>query len=365
MAKATNVNIDCSVRQGSQLLFDLKTLLLANGWTITATSDGTNFTNGPAPDNVSTVALFDVSNAYYVLGDPSGTFWLYVQRRAANTTFTVKISRVAPQANGTATVLPTTAVATNERTLINNAVLFNSSVNARGHVITYDAAENAAGVRPFYVLMTDGTATLLGCMVFEAIEDGSYDSSNAYPWVVSAGAGNVALAFAGTTWTYYFSPTNAFVSTVWSFPSIGTNLRLSDATSPWSGQDFAYLIAIGRNAAPASLLGILKHIRFAWFYRNYPNTLTTSAGDRYVYAVNFVIPYEDGATPSGGVSTNYTGFFVLPDTPAPIQYTQRVWSTGTLVWCYYVGAINPTPASTATTPNWVGSATQYQLLGPA
>jgi hypothetical protein len=65
---------------------------------------------------------------------------------------------------------------------------------------------------------------------------------------------------------------------------------------------------------------------------------------------------------------DFPGYIITPATSAPppaIQYAQRVWSTGTLVWCYYVGAINPTPAAGATTPNWVGSATQYQLLGPA
>lgn len=47
-----------------------------------------------------------------------------------------------------------------------------------------------------------------------------------------------------------------------------------------------------------------------------------------------------------------------------ITFAQRVWSTGTLVWCYYIGLINPTPASTATTPNWVGSAVRHEVLGP-
>jgi hypothetical protein len=47
-----------------------------------------------------------------------------------------------------------------------------------------------------------------------------------------------------------------------------------------------------------------------------------------------------------------------------ITYAQRVWSTGGGVWCYYIGAINATPASTATTPNWVGSAIRHELLGP-
>lgn len=50
--------------------------------------------------------------------------------------------------------------------------------------------------------------------------------------------------------------------------------------------------------------------------------------------------------------------------PGPaVQYYQRVWSTGTSVWCYYTqAAINPAPASTETTPNWVGSAVEHNVV---
>lgn len=301
MAKVTNVNIDCSSRQGSQLLFELKTLLLANGWTITGTSDGTTATNGASPDRVNTVALFDVSNAWYVLADPSGTCWIYVQRRAANTTFTIKVSRVAPQGNGTTTALPTCATATNETTLINNAVLFNSSASARGHIVTYDAAENAAGVRPFYAWISDGTATLRGSWIVEAITNGTYDSSNLYPWVTAAGAGNAGIDFTGSRWTYYYTPTNVWVNTNWSYyvygyPIISNN---TEAVSPWSGYDSAIpcLIGKGVSTSPVNVLGILKNIYVPSWYRSYPNTFTTPAGERWVYALYTLIPYANGTVP--------------------------------------------------------------------
>lgn len=43
-------------------------------------------------------------------------------------------------------------------------------------------------------------------------------------------------------------------------------------------------------------------------------------------------------------------------------YAQRVWSTGLAVWCYFTGALNPTPASVDTTPNWTGSAIDYNVI---
>lgn len=301
MAKVWNVNIDCSTRQGSQLLFELKTLLLANGWSITGTSDGTTATNGASPDRVSTVALFDVSNAWYVLADPSGTCWIYVQRGASNTTFTIKVSRVAPQTNGTATALPTCATAANETTLVNNTTFVNSSGSARGHIVTYNSAENAVGVRPFYAMMTQGTATLLGSFVVEAIANNTYDTANAYPWVTAAGAGNAGLDYTGSRWTYYYTPTNAFITADWSFPVYGASNTSNNtaAASPWSGEDTAIPVMIGRGSVspPANVLGFLKNIRLASFYRNYPNTLTTVAGERYVYAVYFAVPFGNGVSP--------------------------------------------------------------------
>lgn len=51
------------------------------------------------------------------------------------------------------------------------------------------------------------------------------------------------------------------------------------------------------------------------------------------------------------------------NTAGPVQYAQRVYSSGLSVWCYYVGAINASPLSSQTTPNWTGTITAYQLLG--
>ena len=48
---------------------------------------------------------------------------------------------------------------------------------------------------------------------------------------------------------------------------------------------------------------------------------------------------------------------------APVEYAQRIWSTGGAEWCYYIGAINASPASTDTTPNWVTSAIRHEVLG--
>lgn len=50
---------------------------------------------------------------------------------------------------------------------------------------------------------------------------------------------------------------------------------------------------------------------------------------------------------------------------ANIRYYQRVWSSGLSVWCYYntLNAVNASPASAATTPNWTGSISDFQVVG--
>lgn len=46
-----------------------------------------------------------------------------------------------------------------------------------------------------------------------------------------------------------------------------------------------------------------------------------------------------------------------------VTYAQRVYSSGLNQWCYYVGTLNATPLSSATTPNWTGAITAYENLG--
>lgn len=301
MAKVWNVNFDCTTRQASQLFFELKTILLNNGWALVASSDGTNVTNGASPDRVSTVALFDVTNAYYVLRDPASLFWLYVQRGASNVTNTIKVSRVAPQSNGTATVMPTCAVAADEKTILSNVTSFTSGGSPRGQIITYDAAENLAGVRPFYCLMTDGTGTLRGALVLEAAADGTYAAANAYPWAVAHATGNGVFVSGVAEWTWYYSPGSVF-SADSIMPEPFNNVYLAGQTgvgvNPWSSLDEGLPNLLGRGSAQTQpgLWGYWKNLRLRGVVRAYPDTVTVS-GERYIYAGSCLVPYANGVTP--------------------------------------------------------------------
>ena len=49
---------------------------------------------------------------------------------------------------------------------------------------------------------------------------------------------------------------------------------------------------------------------------------------------------------------------------ANIRYYQRVFDTGTAGWCYYstVNALDPSPASGSTSPNWTGTISNSQVV---
>jgi len=49
---------------------------------------------------------------------------------------------------------------------------------------------------------------------------------------------------------------------------------------------------------------------------------------------------------------------------ANIRYFQRVFSSGLGLWCYYstLNALNQTPLSAATSPNWTGSISSFQVV---
>jgi len=69
------------------------------------------------------------------------------------------------------------------------------------------------------------------------------------------------------------------------------------------------------------------------------------------------------ATPSSAIAEGAVTLFNPFPATGGATYPQRVFSSGLAAWCYYIQtAINPTPASVDTTPNWTGSITAHEVL---
>ena len=85
---------------------------------------------------------------------------------------------------------------------------------------------------------------------------------------------------------------------------------------------------------------------------------------------NFNATYFDGGDLYSGVSNPAPAEYFVPSTVtvinvANIRYYQRVYSAApTSAWCYYdtLNALNPSPASGATSPPWVGPISDPQVI---
>jgi hypothetical protein len=297
MAKVTNVNIDCTTNRGAQAFFDLKVFLTTScGYTLIATGNGTagagNCSNAPIPPNtdfVSTLAAFNTANAYYVLADPSGKFWIAVQRGSVNTAFNIRMYvGVVPPTAVSGSVIPTLAITANQVDILTTGFSFGSGAN-RAHLISYNSAENLAGIRPVYLLMTDSSATIVSTFLVEAAADGTY-STNANPWAATASTAGLST---GSVWQYFHSPTSVFA------PVTGVAGVNNTGIDPFTGADQGLPMSLGRSfsAAQPGFWGTFKNLRFRTTQRGYPDTMTTAGGDRFVYANNSVVPYADGVNP--------------------------------------------------------------------
>ena len=77
--------------------------------------------------------------------------------------------------------------------------------------------------------------------------------------------------------------------------------------------------------------------------------------------------YSGGELYSGPQSprdANYYGSASFTNVVTNVRYYQRVYDTGTSGWCYYstLNALNPSPSSGATVPNWTGTISDPQVV---
>lgn len=297
--KVTNVNVatpGSDVGYGLSALLDL---LLANGWTIQSTGTGTGGTRAASNQLTSPALWIANTNTWAILF--RGNVYVTLLRTSASN-ITVKFAVVAPSVVGSNTVPDSQVTAANETSLGPLSITGSS----RAHAVSVDTDSNAAGIRSFYLLFTDGTATPRGFAALEAMANGTYATANPAPYAVTAATSASPLAANGGGWAYWYSPTS-----VWSSGnSIGTmysSAYLSGTSAPagvnpWSSEDQMLPATWGRptgGAAPG-LLGVGATIRTACTFRSYPNTVNL-ASDAGLYCGSTsgasVIPWPNGVTP--------------------------------------------------------------------
>jgi hypothetical protein len=309
MAKQVDVNVDCTTYYASQAFYNMKVLLdTLCGWTVVDSGSGTAGAYGSGTDLISSVGVMDTARAWYVIRDANSKIWLSVQRTTSNNTFRIKLHITNPT-GGTPDkeIVPSS---TDEKVLLGGgsdaaptgASPFTGAAGApRAHIISYDANQNAAGIRPVYLLFTQGTSTLLGAFCIEAFADGTYSASNAHPWAAGISTGNDLFSVSADKWVWYYSPTSAWAA-VSRIAQPYTDRYLAGSVGmgvdPWDSKDQGVPSFLGRGSAQSTpgLAGFLANIRLRGVIRTYPDT-TTASGVTSVYAGDALVPYADGTTP--------------------------------------------------------------------
>lgn len=308
MAKQTNVNIDCTTYYASQAFFSLKELLKAHGWTVVNSGTGSAGSYFSTSDGITTAALMDGSRAWYVIRDPASKFWLCVQRTTSNNVFRVKIAVSA--FSGGAPDREVVPSSTTETTLIGSGTdgsptganpFTGGAMAPRAHIITYDNDQNAGGIRSFYLLMTQGTSTLLGGFCFEALANGSYPTSMTEPFAVGWSTGNTFLTLS-SGWTWWYKPGTVWASSTPLAQPYNNAAYIAGSqvpgVDPWNSDDLGIPTCLGRASTQSQpgFVGFLANIRLRGVARSYPDT-ATAAGVTSVYAGDCLVPYADGVTP--------------------------------------------------------------------
>lgn len=176
----------------------VKTALLAAGWELMASSDGTTYTAGNTPDRVPNLAAWSNASAWCRLREPGGPGGReYVFMRATSTTGIIKYSRATGFIGGSpnATTLPTTgtggdgvvwigasigAVDASTTTAAQAATISGSLVGFRHTCVASNTPLN--GVYGFWWIVYQATTGVVGSILYtESVQAGTFPVEDADP----------------------------------------------------------------------------------------------------------------------------------------------------------------------------------------
>jgi hypothetical protein len=303
MAKVASVNVDCATNGGAQVIWNLVSLLIANGWTLAFSSDNT----GAAVTNAGSGAGgLNRQNAYVVVQDPSGaTGRKYLFQRSSTLAndyaWWVRYARAGTLTGATNTAMPTSPdIQSLFGTTAAGTTLFNTTTNYFTHAVAETTP--SFGVYQFWFAATVKlTGALQGGGYVTAVDtaavSGGLDQDPSVCKVAAANAwpGSSAIAM----WQYYglVSPAPAFIAT----GSFSPNPGSIAAVNAYTGKDDALPVLYSSAAGTAPFKGQATWIRRGMVTRDYPNTFNLNT-DAYCYFVSsslpLLLPWPNGVTPS-------------------------------------------------------------------
>lgn len=308
MAKFTHVNIDTTTNGATEIVFSLLTQMLAAGWTVQSSSDGTTYKSTPGSQVVSAAAGaggLNNTNAWFRIQDPGARREFVLYRGINPHTWTFVYSPLARFTGGSpgATTRPT---ASDEQIIYSAVTLSSSTLGAvYGHVVVQSTPEG--GVYGFWVW-----ATVVGTGVFgqqsplfcEPLTVGSYPSADVDPvvlWTTSS-TSTITTTVGAWRWMYKLG----LVGEAWTgivpvvTPARGAApLVAAIGTNPYDGDDNHLPVGFARLSSDSTQVGWkgwAKYLRAKGTNRSYPDTINL-ATDAYVHVGEFLLPWEDGTTP--------------------------------------------------------------------
>lgn len=308
MAKFTDVNIDTTTNGATEIIFALLTQLLAAGWTVQTSSDGTTYKSTPGSQVVSAgggAGGLGNTSAWFRIQDPGGRREFVFFRGGNHATWTVVYSPLAKFTGGSpgATTRPT---ATDEQLIYSAVTLWSGSPGAwYGHVVVQSTPEG--GVYGFWCWATtvgSGAIPSGGLLVCEPLAVGSYPVEDTDPCVFCAvTSGPSAYNTAAWRWMYKHGLVGEVFAAATSavLPAQNTTKVVGDiGSNPYSADDNHLPVGFARITANGSAIGWkgwAKFMRAKGTNRSYPDTINL-ATDAYVHVGDWLFPWEDGTTPT-------------------------------------------------------------------
>lgn len=308
MAKIASVNVDCSARLAAQGCYELADLLYnSGGWSMLSCGTGTAGVRSTLYTDLDTdVKWAAATNTWMILY--RGSVYVTLQK-VSTTNITFKVASTAPTTVGNATTPDSQVTAANEVTLCNNVAV--ASGASRCHAISFDNDQNTAGIRSFYLFWTDGSATPRGIIALEALANGTFSTSNSFPFVCAGGTtGTIVtqnIASGNSSWSWWYSPSSVWVpgtrpaqlinNVISTVPQYIAGLTGGGA-DPWDANDPAIPLAFGRitSQTQPGFVGLSNSIKLRVVARSYPDTVNL-ATDAYVYLGEMLIPWADNVAP--------------------------------------------------------------------
>lgn len=318
MAKVSNVNVNCATNGGAEAIWTLVNLLISNGWTKFADSDGTTYSSSgtQVTGSGSGANGLNNANAWVALRDPSGASgrkYLF-QRGTNNYDWWIRYVRSATlNTSGNATTMPTNPSVANDLqnihgTSASGTTLFRTTTDYYAHAVFETTA--AFGVYQFYIATTQKvTGTPLGGMIVIGTDTTTVSNNlDQDPAVCKAGSSvNSTVTWfnfssAMLMWQYYgmVSPAPSWVTGGSSL--IFTSTAVATVNQYTGNDDSVPVLFTSAASNQPPYKGQSTWARIALVRRDYPNTTNLNT-DAYCYfslpgnVIYVLLPWPNGTTP--------------------------------------------------------------------